>query len=41
MSKTVKRGYSPDDEKEFGDQSLQKLYRAAEDLQYLLNRGYI
>ena len=36
----MKRGYSPDDEKEFGDQSVQKLYKAAEDLQYLLNRGY-
>lgn len=40
MSKTVKRGYSPDDEKEFGDQSVRKIYKAAEDLQYLLDRGY-
>lgn len=40
MSKTVIRGYSSDDEKEFGDQSVQKLYKAAEDLQYLLDRGY-
>lgn len=40
MSKTVKRGYSPDDEKEFGSQSVCKLKKAGEDLRYLLNRGY-
>ena len=40
MSKTVKRGYSPDDEKEFGSESSPILYRAGEELQYLLNRGY-
>ena len=40
MSKIVKRGYSPDDPKEFGSQSLEKLYKAGKDLQYLLNQGY-
>lgn len=40
MSKVVKRGYSPDDEKEFGSKSVYKLKKAGEDLQYLLNQGY-
>lgn len=40
MSTIVKRGYSPDDQKEFGDQSVEKLYKAGKDLQYLLNQGY-
>lgn len=40
MSTVVKRGYSPNDQKEFGDQSLEKLYKAGKDLQYLLNEGY-
>lgn len=40
MGATVKRGYSPDDEKEFGSQSVPVLYNAAADLRYLLNRGY-
>lgn len=40
MSTIVKRGYSPKDETEFGKQALEKLHRAGEDLQYLLNRGY-
>lgn len=40
MSKTVKRGYHPDDEKEFGSESCQILYKAGADLHYLLNRGY-
>lgn len=40
MTTTVKRGYSPDDEKEFNSQSLKKLHRAGQDLYYLLNRGY-
>lgn len=40
MSKTVKRGYVPNDEKEFYGESVQKLYEAAKDLQYLLDRGY-
>lgn len=40
MSVTVKRGYSPDDQKEFGSKSINKLIKAGQDLQYLLNQGY-
>ncbi|WP_099314103.1 DUF434 domain-containing protein [Clostridium paraputrificum] len=40
MSKITRRGYVPTDEKEFKNQSLNKLYKASEDLLYLLNRGY-
>ena len=40
MSKIPRRGYVPTDEKEFKNQSLSKLYKASEDLLYLLNRGY-
>jgi hypothetical protein len=40
MSKTARRGYVPTDEKEFGEKNREKLHRAAEDLLYLLNRGY-
>ena len=40
MSTIVKRGYSPNDPKEFGDQALEILYKAGKDLRYLLNQGY-
>ena len=40
MSKITRRGYVPTDEKEFKNQNLYKLYKASEDLLYLLNRGY-
>lgn len=40
MSKMVKRGYSPNDQREFGNQSINKLLKAGRDLQYLLNQGY-
>ncbi|NFA41512.1 DUF434 domain-containing protein [Clostridium botulinum] len=40
MSKIVKRGYLPNDEKEFSSESVQKLYKAGHDLYYLLNQGY-
>ena len=40
MSTVVIRGYSPNDQKEFGSQSIEKLYKAGKDLQYLLNQGY-
>lgn len=40
MSSIVKRGYSPKDKEEFGEQSIKKLRGAAKDLEYLLNRGY-
>lgn len=40
MGKSVRRGYVPTDEKEFKGESLNKLYKASEDLLYLLNRDY-
>lgn len=40
MSKITRRGYVPTDQKEFRNENLNKLYEAAEDLLYLLNRGY-
>lgn len=40
MSTVVKRGASPNDQKEFGEDALGKLFKAAKDLQYLLNQGY-
>ncbi len=40
MSITVKRGYSPNDQKEFSSKSIDKLLKAGRDLQYLLNQGY-
>lgn len=40
MSTVVKRGFCPSDEKEFGKESVQKLLKAARDLEYLLNQGY-
>ncbi len=40
MRLLMKRGYSPNDEKEFGGKSMDKLLKAGRDLQYLLNQGY-
>ncbi len=40
MSTTVKRGDSPNDQKEFNSESIDKLLKAGLDLQYLLNQGY-
>lgn len=40
MSKIVKRGYVANDEKDFSNESVQKLYKAGRDLYYLLNQGY-
>ena len=40
MSIIVKRGYSTNDQKEFCNQSIEKLYKAGKDLQYLLNQRY-
>ena len=40
MSKIVKRGYLPSDEKEFSSESVEKLYKAGHDLYYLINHGY-
>ena len=40
MSTTVKRGYSPNDQKEFSGGAVDILLKAGRDLQYLLNQGY-
>lgn len=40
MTKATRRGYVPTDEKEFKGDNLNKVYKASEDLVYLLNRGY-
>lgn len=40
MSKIVKRGFFPNDEKEFSIKSIDKLFLAGEDLWYLLNKNY-
>ena len=40
MSKITRRGYVQSDEKEFRSDNLIKIYKAAEELLYLLNRGY-
>ena len=37
---TVKRGYEPKDAVEFGLKALEKLNAAAQELRFLLNRGY-
>lgn len=40
MGKEVKRGYVPQDEKEFKGKQLENLRKAAKDTQYLLDHGY-
>jgi len=40
MSKSVQRGYAPEDKTEFGAAAVPRLHRAAQDLYYLLNQGY-
>ena len=40
MDKIVKRGYSPNDQKEFGSEFIDTLLKAGRDLRYLLNQGY-
>ncbi|SMC63899.1 DUF434 domain-containing protein [Papillibacter cinnamivorans] len=40
MEKAKKRGYSPEDEREFAPPALKTLRRAAGELCFLLNRGY-
>ncbi|AWK51510.1 DUF434 domain-containing protein [Clostridium beijerinckii] len=40
MSKIVKRGYLHSDEKEFSNESVEKLHKAGRDLYYLINHGY-
>lgn len=38
--KAVKRGYVPEDEKFFSDNSIRVLKKAAKDIQYLIDNGY-
>lgn len=40
MSKSVQRGYAPNDLAEFGSEAVPRLHRAAQNLYYLLNQGY-
>ena len=40
MSTVVKRGYSPNDQKEFGGEAIDILLKAGQDVRYLLNQGY-
>lgn len=40
MSKIVKRGYVPTDARDFGEKQLPNLKASAEEVYYLLNRGY-
>lgn len=40
MSKSVQRGYAPDDKTEFGSAAVPRLHKAARNLSYLLNEGY-
>ncbi|MCR5147619.1 MAG: DUF434 domain-containing protein [Eubacterium sp.] len=40
MMKDSKRGFVPSDEKEFGDKAISKLRQAAEEVLFLLDRGY-
>lgn len=40
MSTIVKRGFCPDDPKEFGPVAIEKLQKAGRDVRYLLNQGY-
>lgn len=40
MTKTTRRGYVPEDETQFAGKQLDKLRKAAEETEYLLNRGY-
>jgi len=40
MSKQVKRGFVPSDERDFNEKNLEKLRIASEEVYFLLNRGY-
>lgn len=40
MSKSVQRGYAPEDKTEFGPAAVPKLHKAAQNIYYLLNEGY-
>lgn len=40
MTQNARRGFMPTDERDFGEQALPKLRKAAEEVYYLLNRNY-
>jgi len=40
MTTIIKRGFCPEDPKEFGSQAIEILHKAGKDLHYLLNQGY-
>lgn len=40
MTQNARRGFVPTDERDFGEQALPKLRKAAEEVYYLLNRNY-
>ena len=40
MSTSTRRGYSPDDKRDFANAAIHKLRNAGEELFFLLNRGY-
>ncbi|MDO4977533.1 MAG: DUF434 domain-containing protein [Eubacteriales bacterium] len=40
MEKITRRGFVPEDEKQFKGESLEKLKKAAKEVQYLLDQGY-
>lgn len=40
MTQNARRGFMPTDERDFGEQALHKLRKAAEEVYYLLNRNY-
>lgn len=40
MGKVTRRGFVPEDEKQFRGEALEKLKKAAEEVSYLLDRGY-
>ena len=40
MADSTRRGYSPDDKRDFSDEALQTLRCAGDELYFLLNRGY-
>ena len=40
MSKQVKRGFVPTDERDFSPKNLEKLKKASEEVYFLINRGY-
>lgn len=40
VNKNVRRGFAPEDERQFSAESVQLLRKAGTEVRYLLNRGY-